>query len=50
MKNFSKKTRAYALKNAISYGGKGKMGSVISSLFNEGLKKEYVKKYSKEGI
>jgi len=48
MKNFSKKTRAYALKNAISYGGKGKMGSVISSLFNEGLKKEDVKKYSKE--
>jgi len=48
MKNFSKKTRGYALKNAIAYGGKGKTGSVISSLFNEGLKKENVKKYSKE--
>jgi len=48
MKNLSKIARAYALKNAISYGGKGKTGNVISSLFNEGLKKEDVKKYSKE--
>ncbi|MEX0933011.1 MAG: glutamate--tRNA ligase family protein [Candidatus Pacearchaeota archaeon] len=47
MENLNKKTKAYALKNAIAYEGKAKTGSVISSLFNEGLKKEEVKKYSK---
>jgi glutamyl-tRNA synthetase len=36
--------RAYALKNAISYGGKANPGAVVSALFNEGLKKEEVKK------
>jgi glutamyl-tRNA synthetase len=48
MKNFSEKARAYALKNAISYNGKAKQGSVISSLFNEGLKKEEIGKYNKQ--
>ena len=46
MKNLEKKARAYALKNAIAYDGKAKIGSVISSLFNEGLKKSEVKKYA----
>jgi len=36
--------RAYALKNAIAHGGKANAGSVVSSLFNEGLKKTDVKK------
>jgi len=44
MKNFEKLTRAYALKNAIAYDGKAQVGSVISALFNEGLKKDEVKK------
>jgi len=48
MKSFEKKARAYALKNAIAYHGKAKLGSVISSLFNEGLKKSEVKKYTKK--
>jgi len=48
MKNLEKKARAYALKNAIAYEGKAKIGSVISGLFNEGLKKSEVGKYSKE--
>jgi len=46
MKNFEKKARAYALKNALAYDGKARIGSVISALFNEGLKKGDVKKYS----
>ncbi|MBR9701362.1 hypothetical protein GOV13_00390 [Candidatus Pacearchaeota archaeon] len=48
MKNLSLKTKAYALKNAIAYGGKAQQGAVISSLFNEGLKKGDVKKYIKK--
>lgn len=48
IKNLEKKARAYALKNAIAYEGVARMGSVISALFNEGLKPEEVKKYSKE--
>lgn len=48
MKNFEKKARAYALKNALAYNGKARTGSVISALFNEGLKKGDVKKYSKK--
>ncbi|MDP3986924.1 MAG: glutamate--tRNA ligase, partial [Nanoarchaeota archaeon] len=48
MKNLEKKARAYALKNATSHEGVARMGSVISSLFNEGLKKEDVGKFSKE--
>ena len=47
MKNINKKIRAYALKNAVVYG-EARMGPVISSLFNEGLKKTEVKKYSKK--
>ncbi|MFA5953406.1 MAG: glutamate--tRNA ligase family protein [Candidatus Pacearchaeota archaeon] len=35
--------KAYALKNAIHYSGKANSGAVISSLFNEGLKKEEIK-------
>ncbi len=48
MKDLKEKARAYALKNAIAYEGKAQTGSVISALFNEGLKPEDVKKYSKE--
>lgn len=48
MKSLEKKARAYALKNAISYEGEARIGSVISALFNEGLKKSEVKKYSKK--
>jgi len=48
MKDFKQKTCAYALKNAIAYEGTARMGAVISSLFNEGLKPSEVKKYSKE--
>tara|TARA_Y100000310_G_scaffold77162_1_gene73726 strand:+ start:10803 stop:11996 length:1194 start_codon:yes stop_codon:yes gene_type:complete len=48
MKNLEKKAKAYALKNAIAHEGKSKTGSVISALFNEGLKKTEVKKYSKK--
>ena len=48
MKNFDKITKAYALKNAISHEGKVSQGSVISALFNEGLKKQEVKTYIKK--
>ncbi len=48
MKDFEKKTKAYALKNALAHEGKAQVGSVISSLFNEGLKREDVKEYSKK--
>jgi len=48
MENFENKAKAYALKNAISYNGKCNSGAVISGLFNEGLKKENIKEYSKK--
>ncbi len=48
MKNLSKLAKAYALKNALAHKGKAQQGFVISSLFNEGLKKEDVKKYAKQ--
>ncbi len=48
MKDFEKKARAYALKNAVHYSGKANTGAVISGLFAEGLKKEEVKEYSKK--
>ncbi|MFH1503149.1 MAG: glutamate--tRNA ligase family protein [Candidatus Diapherotrites archaeon] len=48
MRNPEKKVRAYALKNAIHYKGKANSGAVISALFNEGLKKEEIKEYSKK--
>jgi len=38
-----KKIKAYVLKNSLSYGGKASSGSVVSSLFNEGLEKSEVK-------
>ncbi len=48
MKDLEKKARAYALKNALAYNGKAQQGFVISSLFNEGLKKSEVGKYSNQ--
>ncbi len=42
-----KKTRAYALKNAIAHDGVAMQSPVISSLFNEGLKRSDVGKYAK---
>ncbi|HOC97279.1 MAG TPA: glutamate--tRNA ligase family protein [Candidatus Pacearchaeota archaeon] len=48
MKDFEKKAKAHALKNAIRYNGKASPGAVISGLFAEGLKKEEVKEYSKK--
>ena len=48
MKDLEKKARAYALKNAIAYQGVARPGSVISALFNEGLKPVEVRKYSKK--
>lgn len=45
IKNFSEKTKAYALKNAISYSGKPNSGAVLSALFNEGLEKNQVKEF-----
>jgi len=48
MKDLEKKTRAYALKNAIAHEGKAMQGPVISSLFIEGLKKDEVGKYAKK--
>ncbi len=48
MKDFEKKIRAYALKNAIAHDGKAMQGPVISSLFIEGLKREEVGKYAKK--
>ena len=48
MKDVEKKIRGYALKNAIAYNGKAQPGSVISAMFNEGLKKEDMKVYGKK--
>ena len=48
MKDLEKKTKAYALKNAIAHEGKAMQGPVISSLFIEGLKKDEVGKYAKK--
>ncbi len=48
MKNLELKARAYALKNAIAHDGKAQQGAVISGLFNEGLKKNDIGKYSKK--
>jgi len=46
-KDIEKKAKAYALKNALAYDGKAQVGSVISSLFHEGLEKKDIGKYSK---
>jgi len=48
IKDFEKKVKAYALKNALVHNGKAMQGPVISSLFNEGLKPGEVGKYSKK--
>jgi len=48
MKDLDKKTKAYALKNALAHNGKATAGPVISALFNEGLKKTDMKKYGKK--
>jgi len=48
MKNLDSKARAYALKNALAHEGRAQTGSVVSALFNEGLKLGEVKKYVKE--
>jgi len=47
-KELEKKAVAYSIKNALSHGGKAQIGSVISGLFNEGLKKEELKKFGKK--
>ncbi|MEK6895566.1 MAG: glutamate--tRNA ligase family protein, partial [Nanoarchaeota archaeon] len=44
---FEKHARAYALKNAIAHDGKAQAGAVIAGLFNVGLKKEDIGKYSR---
>jgi len=46
--DLEKKIHAYALKNAIAHEGKAMQGPVISSLFNEGLKKSDMGKYGKK--
>ena len=43
IKNLNKKIKAYSLKNAIQHNGKANPGSVISSLFNEGLERSKIK-------
>ena len=48
IKDFEKKIKAYALKNALAHEGKAMQGPVISSLFNEGLKTGEVGKYAKK--
>ncbi len=48
MRDINKKTKAYALKNAIAHDGIAMQGPVIASLFNEGLKRGDVKKYVKK--
>jgi len=48
IKDFEKKIRAYALKNALAHNGVAMQGPVVSSLFNEGLKPEEVGKYGKK--
>jgi glutamyl-tRNA synthetase len=47
-KDLENKSFAYALKNALLYNGKAEQNAVISGLFNEGLKKEEVKKNIKK--
>jgi len=48
IKDFEKKIRAYALKNALAHDGKAMQGPVVSSLFNEGLQRNEVGKYAKK--
>ena len=44
------KIKAYALKNAISHEGIANSGSVLSSLFNEGLERKDIKKIMPEVV
>ena len=44
IKDFEKKIYAYSLKNAIAHNGKASEKAVISSLFNEGFKKDDINK------
>jgi glutamyl-tRNA synthetase len=48
MEGIEKKTRAYALKNALAHEGKAMQGPVISSLFSGGLERKDVGKYAKK--
>jgi len=48
IKDFEKKIRAYALKNALAHEGKAMQSPVISSLFSEGLKPGEIGKYAKK--
>ena len=48
IKDFEKKIKAYALKNALSHEGVAMQSPVVSSLFNEGLKPGEVGKYAKK--
>ncbi|RLG10213.1 glutamate--tRNA ligase [Candidatus Pacearchaeota archaeon] len=48
VKSIDKKIRGYALKNAIAHNGKAQQGSIVSSLFHEGLEKKDMKKYGKK--
>jgi glutamyl-tRNA synthetase len=48
IKDFEKKIKAYALKNALAHEGVAMQSPVISSLFNEGLKPGEVGKYAKK--
>jgi glutamyl-tRNA synthetase len=48
IKTLKETARAYALKNALAYGGKANQGAVVSGLFAEGLKKEDMGKFGKE--
>src|SRR3989344_8500313 len=43
MKDFSKEIEAYALHNAIEYGGKVEAGRVLPKLFQHELRKEEIK-------
>lgn len=48
IKDFEKKVRAYALKNALAHGGVAMQSPVISSLFSEGLERKNIGRYSKK--
>ena len=48
MEDFKEKIWGYVLKNSLSHDGIPSAGSVISALFNEGMKKEEVKEYVKK--
>lgn len=45
MEDLEKKIRAYALKNAVAYGGKARREAVVSSLFHEGMEKDGISEY-----